>query len=505
MSRDQPRLAVLGLWHETNTFCLQGTDLAAFEREGILRGEAIWDAHASAHTTLAGFWRAGRRLGAELVPLVHASAVPSGMVARDAFEMLAAEMIRQLRALGPWDGVLLAQHGAAVAEGCPDVDGELVERVRAVVGPGVPIGLALDLHANVSARMVEGSTVTVIYRTNPHVDPDLRGEECAELIVRTVRGEVRPVQALCQVPVAIDITRHATAESPMRELLASLDEVLARPGILSASIAEGYPWSDVPEMGMSCLVVSDGDPALARSAAGSLAREMWSRRGDMLTLAMPPDEALLAAAARAPGPSLVLDVGDNIGGGAPGDSTVLLEAAIRLGIQGVLVVLVDPNAVAACEAAGVGGTVGLAVGGRLDPRFCAPVEVVGRVLALSDGRYEDASPTHGGQRFFDAGPTAAIATTDEHTIVLTSRAVLPSSLEQLRSLGLRPEDHPVLTAKGVVSPRAAYEQVTRASFVADTAGVTAAQLTGLPYRFRRRPLFPFELGFDAWPEGRERT
>jgi microcystin degradation protein MlrC len=207
--------------------------------------------------------------------------------------------------------------------------------------------------------------------------------------------------------------------------------------------------------------------------------------------ALPPEEALRTAAA-GPHPALVLDVGDNIGGGGPGDSTVLLEAAQRLGIRSVLVILVDPDAVAACRAAGVGNEVRRTVGGRIDPRWCRPVGVTGRVVRLADGRWEEPSPTHGGFRFFDAGPSAVVETSDGHTLILVSKPQMPTSLEQLRALGLDPTSFAILTAKGVISPRAGYERVTRTTLVADTPGVTAADVSRLPYQRRRRPLYPFE-------------
>jgi microcystin degradation protein MlrC len=493
----QLRLAVVGIWHETNTFCRQRTELAAFEP--VLRGETIWDAHRDAHTTLAGFWRAGRAPGVTLVPLVHAAATPSGLIERRAWERLSGEVLEGLRAAGPWDGVLMAQHGAAVAEGALDADGELVERVRELVGPDVPIGLALDMHANISPRMVEAASLTVAYRTNPHVDPRERGEECATLVVRTARHEVRPVQALVEVPAVIDITRQDTSEAPMRGLVARLDEVLAVPGVLSASLAEGYPWADVPEMGMSVLVVADGSAALAREMAMQLAGAVWDARGSFATLALAPDEALRAAAA-GPRPALVLDVGDNIGGGGPGDSTVLLGEALRLGLPGVLVILVDPGAVDACREVGTGGEVSLSVGGRREPDHSQPVAVSGRVRCLADGRFEEPAATHGGQRYFDAGATALLELDGGQLLVLTSRAVMPTSLQQLRALDLDPASIPILTAKGVVSPRAGYETVARATYVADTPGVTAARLDGERYRHRRRPLFPFE-DLPAWRAG----
>jgi microcystin degradation protein MlrC len=500
--RGGPRIAVLGLSHETNTFCVAPTDLAAFEREGVLRGEDIWARHATAHTTLAGFWEAGQRTRADLVPLVWYSAIPAGTIARVAFERMLGDLLGRLREGGPWDGVLLALHGAAVADGFPDADGEIARRVRALVGPGVRVGLALDMHANVSPLMVDSVDITTVYRTNPHVDPRERAAECGELLVRAIRGEIRPVQALVQVPAAINITRQDTSEAPMSELVAEVERVLGEPGVLHASVAEGYPYADVPEMGMTALVVADGDAGVARRHAEAIAARAWSRRAEFGVRALPPDAALRAAAA-GPHPALVLDVGDNIGGGGPGDSTVLLDAAQRLGIRDVLVILVDPAAVAACRAAGVGGEVTREVGGAIDARYCRPVRVRGHVRVLSDGRWEEPQPTHGGTRFFDAGPTAVLDTTDGHTLILVSKPQLPSSLEQLRAVGLEPGSFAILTAKGVISPRAGYERVTRATYAADTPGVTAADLSILPYERRRRPLFPFEpeAALETAPNG----
>ena len=192
------------------------------------------------------------------------------------------------------------------------------------------------------------------------------------------------------------------------------------------------------------------------------------------------------------GPVVLMDVGDNIGGGSPGDGTILLEAAVRLRVSGFLAILFDPSAVEQCIAAGVGGTVSLPVGGRTDPRNGRPVPVEGVVRVITDGRYEDATPTHGGFRFFDAGPTVVLETTLGHTLLLTSRLVMPSSLEQLRSAGVRPERLRVIAAKGVVSPRAAYDRVAVRTILVDTPGVTAADPMGFDHRSRRRPLFPWE-------------
>ncbi len=486
------RFATLGLSHETNTFASGATDYAAFEATGILRGGEIVRDYRDSHATMAGFLEAGARFGVSVVPLIFARTEPSGMITRDAFERIAGEMIDLLRARGPWDGVLLGLHGAAVADGYPDADGEIVSRVRALVGPHVPIGLALDMHTNLSPRMVGGATVTVLYRTNPHVDSRQRALECAELTVRAARGEIRPAQALETPPVVINILQQFTGAEPMQGIIADLEAVLRWPGMVSASVAEGYPYADVAEMGMAFLAVHDGDPAAARDAARWMARRAWERRAEFQGNAVSPEEALRRATAAPRGPIVLMDVGDNIGGGGPGDSTILLAAAQKMGVRGFLQTLYDPHAVAACTAAGVGPEVTLRVGGKTDDRHGGPVEVTGTVRAISDGRFEDPTPTHGGQRFFDAGPTVVLETTDDHMLVFTSRRIGNTSRQQMYSVGIRPEGRRVVVAKGVVSPRAAYEPIAAEIILVNTPGVTTADLSQFTYRRRRRPLYPFE-------------
>jgi len=493
--------------HETNTFALEPTTEATFQTAGILRGEEIIAQHAAASTPVAGFLEVGADPGVELVPLVFSSPNPSGTITRDAFEAIVGDLLARLRDRGPWDAVLLALHGAAVAEDVDETDGEIVARVRALVGPAVPIGVTLDLHANVGPRLVTHADVVTVFQTNPHVDAREQAAACGRLTVAAARGEIRPAHALVQVPAVIGIMRQNTAEEPMASIMAEAATIRRQPGVLSASVVEGFPYADVPHMGMATLVITDGDPPAARRHANALARVVWAHRAAFVARAAAPDDALRAADAAAGGPDgatsgapvLLLDVGDNIGGGGPGDGTILLEAAIRLGIRGFLAVLFDPGAVAACVAAGVGATVALDVGGRRDARNGRPVAVTGRVRAITDGRYEDPLPTHGGYRSFDAGPTTVLDTDAGHTLLLTSRLVMPISVEQLRSAGVAPERLRILAAKGVVSPRAAYDRVTTTAILVETPGVTAADPTAFDHRSRRRPLFPWEPDLDFDP------
>lgn len=487
------RFALLGLAHETNTFSPIVTDLDKFARDGTVRGQAIVDQHRTAHTTLAGFLAAAEGAGVDAVPLMWAWANPSGTIPQGTFDALSNEMLGMLAEQGPFDGVFLAQHGACVAEGYPDADGEFVRRVREIVGPQVPVGVAFDMHANVSAAVVDHATFVVGYLTNPHIDARERAIECGELVIRAARGEVEPTTAFRQLDVAISILRQSTLDEPMVDIMQRAAEVGATPNVLTYSVWEGYPYADVAAMGMSCLVTTDGDRQLADRLCGQIADDLWRNRDEFQGSAVAPDEAVTITSDQ--GPVVLLDVGDNIGGGGDGRSTVLLEAMLAANVGGGVIVLHEQAAVAHCLAAGVGSDVTVELGvGAVDrdgnPRS---LTISGKVISQSDGKYEEPKATHGGFRFFDQGSTVVVELPNDQLVVLTSNLVLPTSLEQLRSVGIEPTERQRIVAKGVVSPRAGYEPIAGRLVLADTPGVTAADLSTFTYRHRRQPMEPFEV------------
>lgn len=485
------RFATLGLFHEANTFSPLKADEALFADGGVFRGPEMVEEYAGSSTTIGGYLEGCRDLGIDLIPLLSAFVTPIGPITECAFESLVDEMVDELVAGGPWDGVLLNLHGAAVAEHSLDADAEIAARVREVIGPDVPVGAVLDMHANVSRRLISQLTITTVYQTNPHVDARERAINCTRLVAATARGEILPAQALVQLPLVVNIARQDTRDEPMAGLLAEARKIADRPGILSVSLVEGFPYADVPEMGMSCLALHDGDHGRAARAAEDLADLVWSVRADLQARGVTVDEALVAAG-QDKGPTVLLDVGDNIGGGAPGDSTVILGAAVSHGVRSLVQTLWDPVAVASCLQAGVGAEVELVVGARHGHSAGSPVPIRGRVRTLSDGRFEELNPTHCGFRFFDAGATAVVDTELGHTLVLNSKAIMNSSLQQLLSVGVDPTTYQVVVAKGVNSPRAAYAPIAKRMIVVDTDGVTAMGLERFRYEHRRKPLFPFE-------------
>jgi microcystin degradation protein MlrC len=487
------RVAALGFHHESNTFAPVPASLAQFLASGPDQGHELIAKYAESQATLAGFIEAAAAdPDVELVPLLYFDLNPMGTITAEALETIASRLVAALDAEGPWDAVLLALHGAAASEVHRDADGEILERVRRTVGVEVPIGVTYDMHANVSNRMIDAATVVNIYMTNPHIDARLRARQCADMIFQVVRGEIHPVMALETPPLAVNILRQGTSDTPMKELCALATEAASRPGVLSVSIAEGFPYADVEEMGMSFLAVTDGDPDLARAIARELAQATWEVRTELAGNGVEIDVALRRAAEAQAHPVVLLDVGDNVGGGSPADSTYVLAAAQRLGVKGMFHSLCDPASVSVCADAGIGSTVELDVGGKTDELHGKPIAIRGTVRMLDDGKFEDAGPTHGGFRFYDAGPRALVHTDDDHMVLLTSKPRGNTSRQELISAGLDPTRLPIIVAKGVHSPRATYEPLAAEMIFLNTPGCTSADIDALHYRFRRRPMFPYE-------------
>ncbi len=486
-----PRVGILALIQESNTFLPGSTTLGHFQQDLLLVGEDIRTQFASAHHEIRGFFDGLTQAGFEAVPLFAARALPFGTIEPDAFETLVKQMLKQLNSAGQLDGLLVAPHGATVSRLFPDADGAWLSKVRSVAGPTMPIIGTLDPHGNLSTEMVAATDALVSYRTNPHVDQENRGIEAAELMIRTLKGEIRPVQAACFPPMAINIERQCTLESPCKELAERFDAVRCRDGVLAASLMLGFPYADVAEMGSASLVVTDGNFELAQNLANVLGQEMWNLREGLAGTFLSVEDAV-AQAAGLPGPVCLLDMGDNVGGGSPGDGTWLARELYRTGIGPAFVCIDDPAAVQAAEAVGMGNTSTFSIGGRTDELHGPPLEAELTVRQLEDGRYSENEVRHGGFTEFDQGRTAILSSQNGLTVMVTSKRSLPFSLKQLTTFGLEPKQFQVIVAKGVNAPLAAYRSVCPSILRVNTRGVTVADMTQLPYRNRRQPMFPFE-------------
>jgi microcystin degradation protein MlrC len=487
------RIAVAGIMHESNTFNPLRTDRASFAAQSLVFGDALLDEWREAHHEVGGFIEAVSQAGDEVVPIAMAWATPSGPVVGTVLDEITGRIIDGLRQHKP-DGLLLALHGAMVADTYPDADGEIVTRIRAAMGPAFPIVVTFDLHGNLSERVIAGSHAAVSYRTNPHVDQRECGQRAARIMHRMLHDGLRPCQALAKPPVIVNIMVHDTSCEPLKSFIDEARALERQPGIIAVSLLPGFAYADVPQMGPAIVVVTEGDAALARRTADALGDRLWQAR-ERLAARLPDAAEAVATAMRSPKPPVVLvETGDNVGGGSAGDSTIILAELLRQQATEWVVCLYAPQAVQQCAAAGVNNTVRLRVGGQVDRLHGDPVEVTGRVRVLHDGTYLEPLVRHGGRRLNHMGLTALVEVPGPSLLVLNTQRHPPFSLGQLTCLGIQPERQRILVVKAAIAYKAAYGPVAGSVIAVDTPGLTAVNPERFNYRHIRRPIYPLDHG-----------
>ena len=487
------RVGIISLMHESNTFAVTPTTIELFERDGILFGEHIRETFGGGLHQLTAFLEGLDEADIEPVQIFHAGTSPSGTITKETCDTLIRLMFEAVEAEGRLDGYLVSPHGANAGEGDEyrDLDGHWLERLRTLAGPEIPIICVIDPHANLSERMVETCDVTIAYRSNPHLDQKERGFEAVDLMVRTLRGEIRPVQRAVHPPFGINIERQGTTQWPCLPMYELANKQLEQPGVLSNSVVLGFPYGDVEEMGSAAIVVTDDDPDLAERLAQEIVDYMLEHREEFVGEYVTVEEAVASAVSKT-GPICLLDMGDNVGGGSAADSTLIAHEVHRRGDTTAFVCLYDRESQEAARTAGPGGRLTLSMGGKTDDRHGEPLTAEVTVKSVHEGTFEESEIRHGGYTHFDMGPTTVVTTDTGLTISLTSRRTVPVSLGVVTSIGLDPADFQVLVAKGVHAPVAAYAPVCADLIRVNTDGATAADMRTFEYKYRQQPMFPFE-------------
>lgn len=483
------RVAVGGIWHETNTFAAGETTLDAFSdwQHGI--GPQVLEQHAGVRDEIGGFLAASAEHGWQVVPTLFAAAVPSATVTRAAFDALAASLLEQLEPAV--DGVLLALHGAMVVADLDDAEAVLVEAVRARLAPGTSVVATLDFHANVSDRLHAACDALLGYHTYPHVDPYDRAVQAADVLAELLRPGPRPHRAFRKVPLITAPPAQATDQQPMRELMARVRQWEAEPEVLAVTLSGGFAFADVPSLGCSVMAVCR-DEALAATVADDVADAVWAAREAFAVPLVAPAEAVRVACASTVWPVVLVDAADNIGGGSPGDGTALLAELLAQDAPDAVVTLVDAEAVRLAEQAGQGASLQLLLGAHTDDRHGAPVAVEATVEALADGRYVHTGSYMTGQAA-DMGRTAVLRIRGVR-VVVSQRRMMPFDAEQLRCLGIEPARCRILVVKSAVAWRAAYGDVAKLALLVDTPGICSSDLRTVPYQRAPKSLFPLEGG-----------
>ena len=479
------RILIGAIGHESNTFTPFLTTMADFD---VRYGAEVLD-HPAGRSALAGIVDTLQAHNVDLVPTIAASAMPGGVVERSAYRAFKDVV---LHAAHDVDGVCLFLHGAMRAEGLDCCEADLLSDLRAQLGPDIPIAVALDMHANIVRRMVKSVDAVVAYHTAPHTDAYETGQKAAAMLLQILEQDVRTEIGFAKVPFLLPGEMAQTALDPMAGMMHLADEIEAHPRVLSASLANGHCWADVPDLGVAAIVVTDGDPQLAQSQADRLAAAFWARRASfgVSAEAYPPAEAVTVALAATEQTVFLSDAGDNPGAGGTTDVPLLLEYLLDRGASSVVIASIwDVAAVQSCIAAGVGQEITLSIGGKLDLRHGKPLQVTGRVRLLADGEHYRGGVRQAwgrGRR----GPVAVLNVAGIDVILSSTRLSFVDPL-QLRVLGLEPLDYRfVVLKRGYLT--APFQAISERSILAFTPGATNCDLRQMAFERVQRPIYPLD-------------
>lgn len=488
------RLLVAMFKHETNTFSPVPTPLERFYRgvpANASSAEAI-DAFRGTGLAIGGFIDVAERIGAEIVVATAAEAQPSGPTDDATYERI-SQMILEHVSRGGFDGILLDLHGAMVTQTLEDAEGTLLKRLRRI-DPTTPVGVTLDMHANLYEDMVANATVITGYHTYPHVDIHAAGVRAAELIVRTIKGEIRPVMVWGNKPMLPHVMRQGTHSEPNKSLQARC-VAFEQGQALAASVFVGFPHADISNAGLSAVVCTDGNAALAGAMRDELLEHAWRERHKFVFEAEPLQAAVARARQATQFPVVLLDHCDNSASGGSMDTTRVLAEVLRQGLDNaVFYAICDPEAVQQALSAGLGAQVILSIGGKTpmpalkEPN--PPLTVTGRVKLAFDGLYRNRGPMYAGVRT-DLGPTVVLDT-GAVEIVLISNHQEPFDLNCLSSVGVDPLQKRFIILKSRVHWRAGFGDLARDVIECDGLGVTTSDYSRLEFRKVRRPIFPLD-------------
>ncbi len=470
---------------ETNTFAPMPTDTAAFETSYLVRGgEHPPDVHMFA-VPLQVWRRRAEERGWSVVEGLCTFATPSGTTVRSTYEQFRDEIVHDLRSALPVDAVLLSLHGAMVAAGYDDCEGDLVQHVRATVGPDVPIGVELDLHCHISRRLVEDATALVVFKEYPHTDFEARAEDLWTILAATLEGEVRPHIAVhdCRM-----IGVYHTTREPMRGYVERMRRLESEAGVLSVSLGHGFPWGDVADLGSRVVVVTDNRPDDGTRYARELGEALWSLRDEITPRHANMDEAIDRALAAAHGPVVLADMADNPGGGAVGDSTFLARRLLERGVRNAAVGgLWDPVVAGIALGAGVGAELDVRLGGKVGPGSGDPLDLRVRVTAVQPDCRIDGL----GRSKRRLGDAVALHAEGIDFIVQSARAqnTDPSIFTRL---GIDYAARKILVVKSMQHFHAAYAPVAAEIVYVGAPGTLSFDLATLPYEKVARPLWPLD-------------
>lgn len=490
-------IGIGGFAQEVNTFSPLQTDLTAFAPPTgtILRSRETMTDRLASDCPPAGFIPVVEESGFAASIAVDAFAAPSGTIVQSVYEKIRDELVTGLLAIPNPAGFLVSLHGAAVADGYPDPEGDIVTRLRAA-RPDIPIGLVLDHHAGVSEALVAASDVIVGFKTEPHIDTKSCGERAARVVIDLIEGKLERIdRCLVRLPLMLPTENLLTTRGPLSAIMQHVLELTDQENVVDISLFPGFCYSDSPATGASVLAQTRAAPDLARELAIEIADELWQKGSEFWLPLASPSEAVERALRSQRTPVVLVDKADHPGAGGVGDDSLLLRLLCQSGATSTVVApLHDPRSVERAIAIGVGGSGPFSLGGLYTGE---PFTCEARVRLLSDGHYEALGPVDHGAHLSN-GRTAVLEIGGVEAVVCEGRSGL-NDPEQLRRVGIEPTRRRILCIKGLGTFRAAFESIVDEIILVDGEGPAPQRLVTLPYRHVQRPIDPLDadVAFDA--------
>lgn len=479
------RIAIAGIVHETNTYCRDQTPATDFHQR---RGERLFRLRGT-ETSVGGAVDACEAAGdVEIVPLLVASAQPSGTIAREAYDGFRQEILEGLAAAMPLDGVFLDLHGAGVVDGIDDLEGDLTTAIRDLLGPGVPMVATFDLHGNVTQQMADALDGVFACHHYPHIDLHLRAAECIDLIRRMHETGLRTAIHVEPVPMLLPTT--TTFEGIGQQMLEQVLEAEQQGGVIDISWFHGFPYTDVPHIGSYLVVTTDGDAALAQSIAAEVAQSLWDLREQFRPRSLSAEEAIAEALAIKAKPVVINETSDNCGGGTPGDGTHLLRAMIEAKLERACFgFIVDPAVATQAHEAGVGAEIEVNLGGKYDELHGAPIAAKAYVKALHDGRLTMRAMMKGSP--LNLGRMARLVIEGIDVVVASNRSQT-FDVGPFLAVGIDVTEYDTVALKSSNHFRAGFTELAGAIVTADTPGLTTHQIQVFERKRANHKLWPID-------------
>jgi microcystin degradation protein MlrC len=483
------RIAIGQVAHETNTFSKVRTTVDIFKGWEWDHGDQILGLHNGVEDYLGGMIEQCKMLGVEIVPTFSAFTGPSGMITKETYETLKNELITSIRSSGELDGICLALHGAGVAEGVDDLEGQLLQALRQAVGHEVPIVVTLDLHANVTDLMIQESSALLGVNFYPHTDCYDRGKEAVELLSQIIQGKVKPVMQLVKLPLMIPTS--TTYQSPAKDINEICWEWEKKPNMVDCTFFHGFPYTDIPNVGVTVLTITNGDLALAEQAAHDVAGHIWEKRVEFMPTLPTPEEGIKQALAAEGCPIVINETSDNPGGGTPGDGTYLLKAMIEENVPHTCFGFIyDPEVVEMAHKAGVGSYLDVKLGAKTDNLHGEPLPLTVYVKCLTDGQFFQSSPMWRGLKV-NLGKSVRLQVGNVDVIVCSVRS--QTFDEQVFLLhGIDVTTYKIVALKSSQHFRAAYQYIAKEIITVDSPGLSTCNFTAFNYTRLSRPIFPLD-------------